>query len=160
MTSAPNKTAEYMKGLSLVYPQSNFYHWQLNESKKVTITSFMDNPELKKIILGALGEWISTEDYCFENAIQLCYYDKRIKYVEGVATVDHIPTEHAWNYFEGIYFDLTAEIVFDGLGFSDYYQVINIPISQVKKLATSTEIPGWVRKIYNDKVAKIDRSKR
>jgi len=52
---------------------------------------------------------------CCDNAVLAMSIDSKIEYVEGVIGFQgKIPIEHAWNKYNGFYFDVTAELYFDG----------------------------------------------
>jgi len=59
---------------------------------------------------------------CYKNAFFGSACDQRINYVLGTAyfptsstNMEFLPIEHAWNEFDGKYFDLTSEIIFKDL---------------------------------------------
>jgi len=68
---------------------------------------------------------------CFQNAFYGSASDYRVNYVLGMAYIPlskydkvFLPIEHAWNEYDGKYFDLTSEIIFKDLAHFSRFEEI------------------------------------
>ena len=126
--------------------QREFYEWELNVGKLVNIVSYHTNPLLSSKVEDFLEIHTPNQKECYETAYKLVDMYDDIEYVEGLINFKGIPIEHAWNYYRGIYFDLTGEIVFEREMGDEYLQLIKIKQRKMHELAllTGTYCPYYI----------------
>jgi len=90
--------------------QQRYYQWQVDTAKAVNTVSYKSNPELKELVEEyLLPTYTPLPKACYTTAVHTTLAISNVKYVEGYVT-SIIPFQHAWNEWNGIYFDLTAEL--------------------------------------------------
>ena len=122
---------------------------------KYSVVSYKENKELKEIIdrfLRRNRNRISMKA-CYHNSALMMKADPRILYCEGYITLGMgggIPIEHAWNEFEGMHFDITSEILFEGdigKGENEYIELYKtLDYEEAKKAVNSVIRPYSRRK--------------
>jgi|WetSurSiteA1Bulk_404760.scaffolds.fasta_scaffold148703_2 hypothetical protein len=130
---------EYLEALSnLKAPQAHYYKWQLENLHKVSIT------QSRKVIQDNLSSLDVRAKECYRTAVLVAFVVKGAKYCEGYV-VSHIPIEHAWNSYQGHYFDLTSELFFGGDLSNDYSLVVEMNASDAFKYSNKSPIwsPGY-----------------
>jgi len=122
---------------------------------KCLMSSYKENKELKEIIDKFLKKNKSkiSMKACFHNSALMMKADPRIVYCEGYIKLNiggGIPIEHAWNSFDGFYFDITSEIIFDGnigQGSNEYIELFtSSDQDEVKKVVNGVVRPYMRRK--------------
>jgi hypothetical protein len=92
---------------------SKAYKRQLNLIEKlesVKIISIYENNEIHKIVKDFLRFNEIIPKGCYQNSAKLSIHNQDVQYVEGFSNCV-MPIEHAWNYYNGYYFDMTNEIL-------------------------------------------------
>lgn len=99
-----------------------------DSAKNITISNFKDYNELENLVNEFIKKYKNKiiANRCHVIAMMLAKeYKEQIQYVEGYAsnkwldTKIILPVQHAWNKWQDIYFDLSAEIVFK-INFDEY----------------------------------------
>lgn len=135
--------------------QKEFWEWQAKEARPVKCVSYREIPDLKERVEEFLkrNELIVKE--CYHNSMKIVWDIPDVEYVEGIANLI-IPLDHAWNYYKGHYFDLTAEVVLGkNVERFEYAQVIRLQRREMDKYALKTGLAGgYIPEYYMDKVVK------
>jgi hypothetical protein len=131
--------------------QGKFYKKILIKSKDVKIQSYKSNIELETIIKNFLKRFEPKIKECYETAFQCSFRCPEIEYVEGYADLS-IPLAHAWNYYKGIHFDLTAELALGRESDNNYLQLIKLDNEELLEAALKTKRKGeFVTYFFFDK---------
>ena len=82
---------------------------------------------------------------CFKNATLVTQLLPKVKYVEGKVGAFGLPIgiDHAWNEYNGKYFDVTAELVLES-EFDEYVAFIEVNAVEVMQIAINNEFYGSV----------------
>jgi len=145
-----------LSSMNLNQQQSDFFKWKYNNSIDVHCKSYKSNNELKKIVEEFLKYNKLKQKECYYNAFKIVSFDSRIQYIDGFSDIYGIPIEHAWNCFNGIYFDLTREVVLDdNVESCNYTQIIKLNSGEVAHFASKTGIAGsYIGSYYQERVLK------
>jgi len=81
------------------------------------------------------------EHECYLNALACVLQQKDIEYVEGYIEVNGVPIDHAWNCWNGLYFDLTEEKLGTPTSFP-HRQVMKLPGTEAFVFAMSSSRTG------------------
>jgi hypothetical protein len=94
-----------------------FYNTELAEkvkadSEEIKVVSYKDIPEVKRMIETTFIQnmYKAIPKECYKNAAEFASLTLGVEYVEGIVNCHGLPIAHAWNSFEGQYFDLTFEM--------------------------------------------------
>lgn len=135
--------------------QQKYFKWQLKSMKVVQIQSYKSNEELKIEIESFIKHYKVKVKDCYTTAAKCCLYCDDVEYIEGYISYSGIPIEHAFNYYKGIYFDLTAEILFDSKMGNEHVQIVKLDKSLLSKYMTKTGYYGeMIQNFYKDKIIK------
>lgn len=143
---------KYLKQLTtfkLNSHQEKFYKWQYEVHKEIKCQSYKVNEELVVIVNNFLKYEKLQKKQCYYNSYKLTAHNSDVKYIDGFSSIHGIPIEHAWNYYKGIYFDLTREIVLkDDVTKIDYVEILKLNQKEVFKFASKTGHSGSYISVY------------
>jgi hypothetical protein len=147
---------QYLKGfasLSKDEPHKSYYDWQIANSQIVVVSSYKDHPELKKLVDTFLKQYKPKFRQCYHTAYTAATLIPGVEYIAGIAG-SMIPLDHGWNCWNGIYFDLTAEVLFDKGHFAtEYLQVLKLQRDEVFEMSLITEDSGpYIAEYYRLRV--------
>lgn len=136
--------------------QNEFFKFELANAKTVKIQSYKSDPKLEAEINAFLKQYKPKQKGCFETAAKCTVYSYTdIEYVEGFVSYMGLPIEHAFNCWNGIYFDLTSEILFDSKMGDEHVQIIKIDRHLLSKYMASTGYYGdMIANYYKYKILK------
>jgi hypothetical protein len=157
-----NKAINYYKILANLWKknssdsQGKYFLWIAKVAKPIKCVSYKDIPGLEQKIKIFLKNFKPKIKECYYNSYRCCIDIPGVEYVEGMANLI-IPVNHAWNFYKGKYFDLTAEIVLKEKDVTkiDYAQVIKFDSHLMLKYANKTGLAGeYIGEFYIDKILK------
>lgn len=156
-----NSAKDYIHQMSSLFDrgqygkQQEYWKWQAEVVRPVKCVSYKEIPGLRDKVEKFLesNELIIKE--CYYNSMKVVWDIPGTKYVEGIANLI-IPIDHAWNYYNGYYFDLTAELVLEkNVKRFDYAQVILLDQRQMSKYASKTGMAGgYIAEYYKEFIEK------
>jgi hypothetical protein len=133
--------------------QKEFYKWTLNRATPVEVKSYKEIPGLKEKVERALESFSPAPKECYRNAFLTSEAIEGVNYIEGYAnSTIGLPISHAFNEYNGYYFDLTNEEVLNPIGnnLSGYVSVVELPINEARKAAVETGVWGeYIAYVYN-----------
>ena len=134
--------------------QQRYYQWLLEQTKRVSLVSVRE----LQAELGITAAWTKKHcklKACYQNATRVCDLHPDVRYVEGILLVHGmVPTEHAWNSYQGVYFDVTDEFLL-GNRRDPHYEQISYTHAQVWRAMEETGHYGdLVRLHYVNEVEK------
>lgn len=88
---------------------------------------------------------------CYLNALAVCMVNPEVKYVEGYIEVHGVPLDHAWNYYNGVYFDVTEEVIDSELKDCPHRAIMVLSSPEVMGFAAEKSVSGpylqdWLKK--------------
>jgi hypothetical protein len=118
-------TEEFLNSIlqmNLQGTQEAYWRWQLVKATPVTIAPAQQViPQLYRRV----GRLMIYFKGCFENAAKVCKLNPEINYVLGYIEVYGAPMDHAWNSYQGRYFDVTMEL-FDESKMDRHVQIVQL----------------------------------
>lgn len=156
-----NSAISYLQQMGSMFDQGSFdgqkdyWNWQAKASKSVRCISYKKIPVLRELVDEFLEGNEIKKNECYYNSIKVVWNIPGVEYIEGIADLI-IPLDHAWNYYKGYYFDLTAEIVLNkDVSKYDYAQVIKLDRRKMDKYVYKTKVAGgYISNYYGDEIKK------
>jgi hypothetical protein len=128
------------------YKTSEAYKWASEVIKPVNIVSYRDLPiagEIDYLIKNVLAP-----KECFKNAFLLLDIPG-VEYVDGYTSCHGIPLEHAFNFYQGKYFDATIEGVLGREVFGEnYWEIVKVDRYKLHDLLFKAKFHGPVFESY------------
>ena len=125
------------------------YRQKVKDANSVDIVSLSEvfNPEEIK----AIKKYIRPKaKMCYKNAYMLCnYFDGEghdVRYVEGYLNMKGLPIEHAFNYVDGKYVDITIELALgNDINEDSYISIGEFSTDEVRRVLLKN---GYYGQIY------------
>jgi hypothetical protein len=121
-----------------------FARWKSQVAKQVEVVPYKTLPVAKEVdkALDA-GRIKVKQKQCYDNSFWTSFsVGSGINYCEGIAS-KFIPIDHAWNSYQGKYFDLTDEIALkDHKGFDEHVVLIELSSDEVLQFAQDLDHSG------------------
>ncbi len=160
-----NNVLNYLKTLTTFKAgetQSNYFAWLYKQARPIQIVSYKKIKNITPKINEFLKHYSCQKKECYQTAFN-CSQRTKIDYVEGyVLVAGIIPTEHAWNHYNGLYFDLTQEILWkeEKIEFSDYVKILTLNANDAAKYTYKNKVYGnLIASWYKDNILKDETAR-
>lgn len=112
----------------------SFTEWRASRQQAVVMRPFMAIEGLGPIVDEYLSRYEPRRNQCFDNAIILARHHPEVLFVVG--RTSNVQSEHAWNSFRGIHFDITAEVPYFGrFEYGKYTQIAALNFEEARRAA-------------------------
>lgn len=150
---------EYFDGilkLKINDTQRGLYEWQSDSLEIVNIVPYGSNMKLAGIVENFLTTFKPKTGDCFKMAANLTMFNSDIKYVEGMISYAGVPIDHAWNEYDGMYFDITDEVAFadrGGIKAEEHGKIVTYSTDELYKYMRKTAAYGsYITYYYKDSI--------
>jgi len=152
---------QYLSQLSKMGSGVGEYHqYLLGRGKSVECTPYHEVPGLMDILSEFDFKELKVKE-CWHNTWKLCSRHKELHYVDGLYK-NLIPTEHAWCYFDGYYFDLTSEFVLgNNVNNIEYFLTDRFNFVELNEIGLESRMSGEYTKFkYHRSKGHLDSFRR